>query len=608
MTSPFNHKTFLKLVTSEPGIYQMFNEQGKLLYVGKAKNLKNRLKSYFLKQQNPRIASLVSQIFDIKIITTQTENEALLLENNLIKKLKPRYNILFRDDKSYPYIYISTDQEFPSVVYHRGAKTKKGKYYGPYPSGSAVRHFLNLIQKLFKVRQCSDSFFQNRSRPCIQYQIKRCSAPCVRKISAEAYHEVIQLTEMFLQGKNQQLILQFMQKMEQSSANLDFEAAANYRDTINHLRQLQEQQSVVLEEGGDIDIISHYTELSQVCVQVMFIRNGRLIGDHNYFCKMPYEVTAAEVLENFLTQFYFDKRRFDDLPQEILIDTQVNNKEWLEQGLAELKQSKVQIKNPQKGIKLQWLELSKKNAKTALISRLNYNQSFVEKFKALQKALGLDLLPNQIESFDISHTMGEATVASCVVYTQEGPKKSLYRRFNITGITAGDDYAAMKQALTRRYQSLKEKEGVLPDVLLIDGGKGQLKQAESVLEEFQLPEIKVFSICKGQGRKAIYDRILLPKTYQELDLSAEPAAMHLLQQLRDEAHRFAIGGHIAKRDKNRTRSVLEDIEGIGQKRRQQLLNYFGGLHGLKNANTEQIAQVPGISLELAKKIFDCLKT
>lgn len=606
MTSPFNPKTFLKQLTSEPGIYQMFDVSGKLLYVGKAKNLNKRVKSYFLKQQVPRIASLVSQIHDIKIITTQTENEALLLENNLIKKLKPRYNILFRDDKSYPYIYISTEQKYPSIVYHRGAKTKKGKYYGPYPSGSAVRHFLNIIQKLFKVRQCSDSFFQNRSRPCIQYQIQRCSAPCVGKISEPDYREVIKLAEMFLQGKNQQLILQFMQKMEEASKSLDFEAAASYRDTINSLRQLQEQQSVVLEEG-DIDIISHYSEHQQACVQVMFIRNGRMIGDHSYFCKMPFEEESAELMENFLSQFYFDKRRADDIPAEILLDTVIENKPWLEQALSDIKQSKVHLKTPQKGEKLQWLELAKKNAKTALLSRLTQNQGYLEKFKSLQKALNLAELPSQIECFDISHTMGEATVASCVVFTTEGPKKIAYRRFNITDIKAGDDYAAMKQALTRRYQSIKDKEGHLPDVLLIDGGKGQLKQAEQVLEELLLPEIHAFSICKGPNRKAIYDRILDASTYREIDLSQEPMAMHLLQQLRDEAHRFAISGHIAKREKQRIHSVLEDIEGIGQKRRKQLLNYFGGLQGLKVANVEQIAQVPGISLELAKKIADYLK-
>lgn len=606
MTSPFNHKAFLKQLTSEPGIYQMFDMSGKLLYVGKAKNLNNRVKSYFLKQQTPRIANLVSQIHDIKIITTQTENEALLLENNLIKQLKPRYNILFRDDKSYPYIYISTEQKYPSIVYHRGAKSKKGKYYGPYPSGSAVRHFLNIIQKLFKVRQCSNSFFQNRSRPCIQYQINRCSAPCVEKISESAYNEVIKSAELFLQGKNQQLILQFMQKMEEASKSLDFEAAASYRDTINSLRQLQEQQSVVLDEG-DIDIISHYSEHQQACVQVMFIRNGRMIGDHSYFCKMPFEEEAAELMENFLSQFYFDKRRADDIPAEILLDTAIENKPWLEQALSDIKQTKVHLKTPQKGEKLQWLELAKKNAKTALLSRLTQNQGYLEKFKSLQKALNLTDVPAQIECFDISHTMGEATVASCVVFTTEGPKKSAYRRFNISEITPGDDYAAMKQALTRRYQSVKDKEGHLPDVLLIDGGKGQLKQAEEVLEELLLPEVRVFSICKGPNRKAIYDRILVPVTYHEIELSQEPMAMHLLQQLRDEAHRFAISGHIAKREKQRIHSVLEDIEGIGQKRRKQLLNYFGGLQGLKTAHVEQIAQVPGISLELAKKIADYLK-
>ncbi len=606
MTLLFDYKTFVKQLTSEPGIYQMLNEAGKVLYVGKAKNLNKRVRSYFAKQQTPRIASLVSQIFDIKIITTQTENEALLLENNLIKKLKPRYNILFRDDKSYPYIFISSAHKYPSIVYHRGAKTKKGKYYGPYPSGSAVRHFLNLLQKLFKVRQCSDSFFQNRSRPCMQYQIHRCSAPCVEKISEEAYAESIHLTEMFLQGKSQQLIIQFMEKMERAAQNLNFEAAAHYRDTITSLRQIQEQQSVVLDEG-DIDIIAHYAEMHQACVQVMFIRNGRLIGDHSYFCKSPYEQSAAEVFENFLSQFYFDKRHSDDIPKEIIIETNINNKAWLEQALTELKQLKVKIKKPEKGEKLKWLELAKKNAKAALLTRLNQSHSFQQRFQALQKALSLSTLPNQIECFDISHTMGEATVASCVVFTQDGPKKQLYRRYNITNITQGDDYAAMKQVLLRRYQSLKDKEGVMPDIILIDGGKGQLKQAENVLEELQLPEVQLFSICKGPGRKPIYDRILLPKTYQEINLSADVSAFHLLQNLRDEAHRFAISGHIAKREKKRNLSILEGIEGVGQKRRKQLLNYFGGLQGLKNANAEQIAQVPGISLELAKKITDYLK-
>lgn len=606
MKNSFNHKAFLKQLTNEPGVYQMFNCEGKILYVGKAKNLNNRVRTYFLKQQNPRIASLVSQIQDIKIITTKTENEALILENNLIKSLKPRYNILFRDDKSYPYIYLSSHKEFPSLNYHRGAKAKQGKYFGPFPSGTAVRHSLNLLQKLFKVRQCSESFFKNRSRACMQYQIKRCSGPCVNKVSKQTYAESVRSTELFLEGKSQQLIQQFMDKMQLAATEQNYESAANYRDQINSLRHVQEKQTVMM-GAEDLDIISLHSEHQQACVEVLFVRGGSLIGDHNYFCKLSNEQSAAEILEQFITQFYLNKIRIDDIPKNILIDTKLEHTPWLEDVLSEIKTSKVEIKKPVKGEKINWLALANKNAKLALQTRLHRSQSYTQKFKALQTVLKLNSTPRRIECFDISHTMGEATVASCVVFNDEGPNKQAYRRFNIKGITEGDDYAAMKQALTRRYQRLKESETELPNIVLIDGGKGQLKQAELVFEELQLPEIALFSIVKGEGRKAIFDRILLSKTYEEIEVNHEVGAMHLLQELRDEAHRFAIGGHTAKRDKKRTVSVLEEIEGIGAKRRQQLLNYFGGLQALKQATEEQIALVPGISLELAKKIAGYLK-
>jgi excinuclease ABC subunit C len=601
MKTAFDYKSFLKQLTNEPGIYQMLNAEEKILYVGKAKNLNKRVRTYFLKQQNPRIASLVSQIHNVKVITTKTENEALLLENNLIKSLKPRYNILFRDDKSYPYIYLSTQRKFPSLSYHRGAKAGQGKYFGPFPSGTSVRHSLNLLQKLFQVRQCSESFFKNRSRPCMQYQIKRCTAPCVNKVSQEDYAESVKATELFLEGKGQQLIQKFMDKMQQAATEQNYEAAAKYRDQINSLRHVQEKQTVMI-GTKDLDIISLYLEHQQACVEVLFVRAGSLLGDHNYFCKITNEQTSGEILEQFIAQFYLSKKHTDDIPKTILVDTDLEHRDWLEEVLTEIRTGKVEIKKPIVGEKLNWLALANKNAKLALQTRINRSHSYAQKFKALQSILKLSTTPTRIECFDISHTMGEATVASCVVFNDEGPNKQAYRRFNIRGITRGDDYAAMKQALIRRYQRLKNSEAALPNIVLIDGGKGQLKQAELVFEELQLPEIAVFGIVKGEGRKAVFDRILLSKTYEEVPIDHDTGAMHLLQELRNEAHRFAIGGHTAKREKKRTVSVLEEIEGIGAKRRQQLLNYFGGLQALKQASKEQIAQVPGISLELAKKI------
>ncbi len=601
MAQSFDYKTFLKQLSSEPGIYQMYDAKGKILYVGKAKNLKKRVSSYFLKQQSSRIASLVSQIADIQIITTQTENEALLLENTLIKSLKPKYNILFRDDKSYPYIYLSSHLAYPSLRFHRGAKTGKGKYFGPYPSGGAVRHTLNLLQKLFKVRQCRESYFKNRSRPCMQYQIKRCSGPCVKKISEARYAEDVKATELFLQGKSQQLITSMIEKMQQAAKIEAYESAAKFRDQINSLRKIQEKQNVIM-GSDDLDIVSLAHSENQGCVEVLFVRKGRLIGDHSYFCTINNEQTEAEILESFIPQFYLNKKHCDDIPKAILMDIKIANQNWLMDALTQMKGQKVNLKTPSRGDKLKWLQLAHKNATVALQSRLTQKKSYEQKFEGLKAVLKLPNEIQKIECFDISHTMGEATVASCVVFSPNGAEKNQYRRFNIDNITAGDDYAAMHQALTRRYQKLKQTETSLPDILLIDGGKGQLTQAENILDELQLPEIQLLGIVKGEGRKAEFDRILAGFSHKEILLEPHSGSFHLLQEIRNEAHRFAIGGHKAKREKKRSISTLEEVEGIGGKRRQSLLNYFGGIQGLKQASVEQIARVPGISLELAEKV------
>lgn len=606
MVSTFDPQRFLKTLSTRPGVYQMFDVQGTIIYVGKAKNLKNRVSSYFRKDlADDKTKALVSKIADINVIITQSENEALLLEWNLIKKHRPHYNILLRDDKSYPYLMLSAHEHYPRLDIHRGAKRAKAQYFGPYPNSSAVRETLALLQKLFKLRQCSDSFFSNRSRPCLQYQIKRCTAPCVKLISPEDYQTDVHHAVMFLKGKSRNIINEIADEMNVASEELRYEEAAKLRDQIAQLRNIQQQQYVTTDQGN-VDVIAIAQQLESVCIQVIFIRAGRLLGNRAFFPKMPLVSELSEVLSAFLPQYYLSSLRGEELPKKVLVNIKLPDQDWIESALTEQLGQKIQINSQVRGKNRKWLNMAETNAEHALVSHNSLKKGFYTRLEALQKTLKFENMPQRIECFDISHSMGEATVASCVVYTIDGPKTSDYRRFNIKDITPGDDYAAMEQALSRRYTRLKKDDKVLPDIIMIDGGKGQLHVAEKVLEDLQVSGVTLLSITKGPGRKPEFDRIFISGRNDPIDLKADSMALHLLQHVRDEAHRFAISAHRNQRAKKRVTSELNDIPGIGPKKRRDLLSQFGGLQELKRASVDEIAKVPGISLKLAQEIYDHL--
>ena len=594
----FDSAAFLKILTSRPGVYRMIDSDDTVIYVGKAKNLKKRVSSYFRKTgQTSKTRVMVAQIANIETTVTHTENEALILENNLIKELMPRYNILLRDDKSYPYLYISADK-FPRLSLHRGAKRKKGQYFGPYPSAGAVRESLNLLQRLFPVRQCDDSYYQNRSRPCLQYQIKRCTAPCVGLISEDDYQKDVQHTVLFLQGKNQQVMDELSQRMEQASTQLDFEQAAAIRDKIISLRRVQERQ-YVSSEHGDLDVLAAEIRDGMAAVEVCFIRGGRSLGNKSYFPTGSANSSPEELLSAFIPQYYLGK----DVPSEILLSHTPEDMSLLAEVLQTESNHRVQLRRPQRGTGVRWMKMAITNAEISLNQRLSSRANLLQRFELLQTALDMDEMPKRIECFDISHTGGEKTVASCVVFGLEGAIKSDYRKFNIEGITPGDDYAAMNQALTRRFTRLQKGEGKRPDLLLIDGGKGQLSEAKAVMADLQL-DIDMLGIAKGPGRRPGEETLFLVGRAGEITLSPDSPALHLLQQVRDEAHRFAITGHRQRRAKARTTSILENIAGLGPKRRQKLLQQFGGLQEVKRAGVEDLARVEGISLALAQKVYD----
>ena len=593
----FDHKAFLRTLTHRPGVYRMLDGEGRVLYVGKARDLKRRVSSYFQRAGNRRIQAMVAQIRDIQIVVTHTEAEALLLENNLIKELKPRYNILLRDDKSYPYIHLS-DDEFPRLSFYRGARKEKGRYFGPYPSGGAVRETLYLLQKLFPVRQCENSYYNNRSRACLQYQIRRCTAPCVGLVSREDYMRDVRDIVLFLEGKTHDVVDGLVARMEQASAALEFEEAARYRDQIEAIRKVQERQ-YVSGEKGDLDIVACAIAEGQACVQVFFIRQGRNLGNRQFFPRGAGGRDEGEVLSAFLGQYYLGRQ----LPGEILLSHAPADRELLQQALSEQAGRKLFLRTSPRGERARWLKMAVQNAEVALKARLAGSSNARLRLESLQEALGLDEPPQRMECFDISHTAGEKTVASCVVFNAEGPLKSDYRRFNIEGITGGDDYAAMAQALKRRYTRIMKGEGSLPDILFIDGGKGQLATAAQILEDLGVHGVLLVGVAKGPERRAGLEQLFLLEHQHPLILDAHSPALHLIQHIRDEAHRFAITGHRQRRNKARTRSVLEDIPGIGQKRRQQLLKQFGGLQGLSRAGIEDIATVDGISTRLAEKIY-----
>ena len=592
----------VKTLPAKPGVYRMLDAHAAVLYVGKARDLRKRVKSYFSRRgQSFKIHVMMQHVVDVQVTVTHTESEALLLENNLIKTLRPRYNVLLRDDKSYPYIFISGDSDFPRLGFHRGHKRAKGRYFGPFPSASAVRASLHLIQKIFPVRQCQDSFFRNRSRPCLQYQIKRCTAPCVGYITPERYHQDIRHAEMFLEGKSRTVIAEMVKRMEQCSTRQDYEGASLYRDRIAALNRVQERQ-YISGEGGDADVLAAVVERDTACIEVTFIRGGRHIGAKTLFPKSAKVNTPGEILAAFLPQYYLGK----PIPAQIYLNLAVPDKTLLERVFACQAGHKVTILpgSAVRGKRRRWIEMAQLNAQEAL-RRLHANQANLrQRFEALQEELGLEAQPERIECFDISHTQGEATVAACVVFDQTGAVKSDYRRFNIEGITRGDDYAAMRQALSRRYKRIKEGEGKLPDVLFIDGGKGQLQIAQAVLEEVQVQGVKLIAVAKGRARKPGTEQLFLTDVRLAIILSPESPALHLIQQIRDEAHRFALTGHRQRRAKARTTSVLEDIPGIGTWRRQALLKNFGGLREVARAGVEDLARVPGISPTLAQKIYD----
>lgn len=601
----FDSASFLKNVTSQPGVYRMLDDKAQVIYVGKAKNLKNRLSSYFRQTSlSPKTQVMVSKIADISIAITHTEGEALLLESNLIKELRPRYNVLMRDDKSYPYIFVSNKSNYPRIALHRGARKKQGMYLGPYPNAHAVRESINLLQKMFLIRQCEDSTFQNRSRPCLQYQIKRCTAPCVGFISEKAYGKDIEHAILFLQGKSEQVISELVNDMETAAAKQHFEKAALYRDQISNLRKVTEQQHISADKG-DIDVIGCSTEGGQACVQVFYIRNGLNLGNRSFFPSLPEELSAEQILTAFIPQFYLKR----DVPGEIIVSHALADSALIAEVLSEQAKHKVKVTSKVRGERAKWIEMALNNANNSLKTRLISRTGLLTRFEALQEVLQLDDIPVRLECFDISHTMGEATVASCVVFTPEGAFKTDYRRYNITGITGGDDYAAMKQALERRFKPSKAKktqksEQKLPDILFIDGGKGQLRQAIEVFEELQINSVLLIGVAKGEGRKAGLEKLIFSDGRPDLYLTIESAALNLILQVRDEAHRFAISGHRAQRAKKRRTSPLEGITGLGPKRRQTLLKHFGGIQRITQAGVEDIAKITGISKKLAQDIYD----
>ena len=600
----FDSSAFLATCSGRPGVYRMFDEQSRLLYVGKASNLKKRLASYFRKTGlAPKTAALVARIAQVETTIVANETEALLLEQTLIKEWRPPYNILLRDDKSYPYVLLS-DGDYPRLGIHRGAKSAKGRYFGPYPSAGAIRESLALLQKTFLVRQCEDSYFKNRTRPCLQYQIKRCKAPCVGLVEPAEYAEDVRHSVMFLEGRSNALADELSAAMEHAAMGLEFERAAELRDQISLLRRVQDQQSM---EGGsgDVDVIAAVVNPGGACVHLISVRGGRVLGSKNFFPQVGIEEEGGAVLIAFLAQYYLSSHEHD-MPSELIVNVMHEDLPTLAAAVAELRGREIAISHRVRGTRARWQQLALTNAEQALGARLANRQHVAARFGALAEALDLDEPPQRLECYDISHSSGEATVASCVVFGPEGPLKSDYRRFNIEGITAGDDYAAMHQALTRRFSKLKDGDGKLPDILLVDGGKGQMAMAREVLQELAVPQLILLGVAKGVTRKPGLETLYLNDAEHEFTLPADSPALHLIQQIRDEAHRFAITGHRARRGKARRTSSLEEVAGVGPKRRRELLKHFGGLQELNRASIDEIAKAPGISKKLAESIYAAL--
>ena len=602
----FDHKRFLKSVTSRPGVYRMLDADQKVIYVGKAANLKKRIGSYFAgRDESPKTRAMVAQIRDILLTVTRTEGEALLLESDLIKQLKPRYNIVFRDDKSYPFLHLSSDQEIPRLRFHRGSRSGKGRYFGPFPGAGAARRTLNLVQKLFRLRQCDDAYFRNRTRPCLQYQIRRCSAPCVGMIEPGLYRQDVEHAVMFLEGRNEEIIEALVGPMHRAAESLDFERAAHYRDQIASLRRIQEERHVAAPEE-ECDVIACMIRDAQACVQVFYFRGGRNLGNKAFFPRHEDSEPEEIIVEAFLTQHYLTGKGHTQVPARIYVTHIPRDHALLEKVLSERRGTSSRVVRPLRGKAAAWVRLARENAELALVQYLSAGKRHACRLAALAQFLGADRQLKRIECFDVSHMQGEATVASCVVFGPDGAIKDEYRRFNIEGVAPGDDYGAMRQAIGRRYARSVKENGSLPDLILIDGGRGQVSAVQEALRELKLDGMELVGVAKGPERRPGQESLVLTGGRRSLRLDPDSPALHLIQEIRDEAHRFAIAGHRGRRSRVRRESPLQQIEGIGSRRRQSLLRHFGGLQGVERAGVEELARVPGINKNLARKIYSAL--
>jgi excinuclease ABC subunit C len=601
-TAPFDARSFVEGLPARPGVYRMLDAKNEILYVGKARSLKSRVGSYFQASNvQPKVQALVSRTHHMEVTITNSDTEALLLEFNLIKKHRPRFNVVLRDDKSFPFVHLETGHEFPRLSFYRGSRKEAGRFFGPYPSAGAVRETLQQLQKLFRLRNCEDTYFANRSRPCLQYQIQRCTAPCVGLITQEAYARDAAAAIKVLEGRDDEVQQELGRRMEAAAERLEFEDAARLRDQLANLKFIQSQQIVTSDIDHDADVIAVAAGNGEYCVALMFVRGGRSLGSTTFFPRAPF-AELPEVLAQFVGQYYLER----ESPSEILVERDFDEMAILEATLSERASHKVRITSSVRGIRARWLDMMRNNAEQALKMRGLARASIESSLDGLREAFDLDESPGRIECFDISHTGGTDTVASCVVFGAEGPLKSDYRRFNITGITPGDDYAAMYQALTRRYKRVRDGEISAPDVLLIDGGKGQLAEAAKVIEELGIKGITLIGVAKGADRRPGQEQLFLLGQDTPTILPPDSSALHLIQRVRDEAHRFAIAGHRRKRAKRHNQSILETIPGLGPVKRRELLKQFGGLQGILRAGIDDFAQIRGLGRDLAQVIYEHL--
>ena len=598
----FDAKSFVDSLPGRPGVYRMLDADGAILYVGKARHLKNRVGTYFQASNvQPKVQALIAKTTSMEVTITNSETEALLLEYNLIKRHRPRFNVVLRDDKSFPYLHLETNHEFPRLNFYRGSRKEPGRYFGPYPSAGAVRDTLQQLQKLFRIRNCDDAYFDNRSRPCLQYQIQRCTAPCVGLVSKESYARDVGAAIKVLEGRNDEVGEELGRRMEAAAGRLEFEEAARLRDQLAKLKVIQSQQIVTAGADHDADVIGLAETNGEYCVALMFVRAGRSLGSTTFFPKATLS-EPAEVIAAFVTQYYLER----DPPTEIIVERDFDDMHWLESALAERCGHKVRISSSVRGIRARWLEMMHTNAEQALNMRRLARAGIESSLEDLREAFDLEESPSRLECFDISHTSGTDTVASCVVFGVEGPLKSEYRRFNISGIAPGDDYAAMHQALTRRYKRVRDGEVVKPDILLIDGGKGQLAEAAKVLQELGVEGVLLIGVAKGPDRRAGQEQLFLLARDTPTILPPDSRALHLIQRVRDEAHGFAIAGHRRKRAKRHSQSILETIPGLGPVKRRELLKQFGGLQGILRAGVDDFIQIRGLGRDLAEVIYEHL--